>query len=174
MGHASSIVIVVVLMIFVLYRRVRRTVGFQQLRVRRMTTRTVILICVAILVLLPDLKHPLAIVGAGAGVVIGLVLSFYAARTTVFEQRGNDWFYRPNVWIGVALLALFIARLAVRMFRVFSLSNAVPSGAGSSAQVLAAYGSDPWTVTTLLALVVYYVTYTLFLLRKQKSLDVSD
>src|SRR5579875_3033168 len=123
MPHSASIVIIVILIAFSIYRRVRRAVTFQPLTKSRFTVRMVLLCVVGVMYLIGVvLLHPWHLLYVLAGIVIGGILAYFAIRTTVFEKRGEKWFYRPNQWIGIVLIVLFLGRF---VYRIFEITNQV-------------------------------------------------
>jgi membrane protein CcdC involved in cytochrome C biogenesis len=169
MNHSASIVVPVVLIAFALYRRIRRTIGYQKLAKRAMTTRIVIFAIIGALILAAGAMRPIVYVYDLAGIAAGVVLAYYAIRTTTFERRGDSWFYRPNPWVGIILLALFIGRVADRLYEVYTLyGSSSVHNAGNQAQL----NHDPFTAVVLFAIVTYYAVYYTFVIRKEKHLQL--
>jgi O-antigen/teichoic acid export membrane protein len=102
-------------------RRARRTFGRQPLTVRHLVPRLVLLPLVSAAVLLswPSTEAVLAaLVGAGLGLGLG-VLGFALTR---FESHPEGDFYRPNVWVGALVMALFLGRMAMRASVIYAAS----------------------------------------------------
>ena len=68
-------------------------------------------------------------------------MSQFGLRRTKFEATRAGLFYTPNAHLGLALSALFLARIAYRIVEVYVLTPLVPRGTaefmGSSATVIA-------------------------------------
>jgi uncharacterized membrane protein len=107
------------------------------------------------------------------GIVLGGIMAFYAIRTTSFEWRKDAWFYRPNPWIGVLLLVLFVGRIADRVYQDYTLFGASASVNGQFAKQaqLATYSHDPITTIILFTMITYYVIYYMFFIRKERHLE---
>ncbi len=169
MNHAASVVVPVLLIAFVLYRRIRKTIGFQKLAKGPMTARIVIFAVIGALMLAAGAVHPVLYLYDLAGIAAGIILAYYAIRTATFERRGDNWFYRPNPWVGIILLGLFIGRMADRLYEgyaIYKSSSAYTEG--NQAQ----FYHDPFTAVVLFAIVAYYVVYYTFVIRKEKHLSI--
>lgn len=101
-----------------IFRRVRRNIGRQKLRPRRITVSIVILSVVSILFLSLALQQLHLLLGIGGGLLLGALLGFVGLRLTRFETTDEGHFYTPNTQIGIVLSLLFIGRLAYRFWAV--------------------------------------------------------
>jgi len=107
-----------------IYRRVRRNIGRQKLRPRRITVSIVILSVVSILFLSMSLQQLHLLLGISGGLLLGALLGFVGLRLTRFETTDEGHFYTPNTQIGVALSLLFIGRMAYRFWAVRNVAAA--------------------------------------------------
>jgi hypothetical protein len=105
-----------------IYRRVRRNIGQQPLRPRRIIVSIVIISIITIVLFGFSLQQPHLLLGIGSGLLLGVPLGFVGLRLTRFETTDAGHFYTPNTTIGVALSVLFIGRLA---YRFWALRDAV-------------------------------------------------
>jgi hypothetical protein len=170
-----SIVVIAALILFGLYRRVRRTIGFQPLNRRRLTMRSIIFIVIGLLILAAASVDPTIYIFDAAGTVIGLILAYFAISNTQYEQRADGWYYRPNGWISAIVLLLFFGRLVYRVVYALDMSKQlshVATAQGTTPAHLQAntYVADPWTAGMIFVLFAYYACYYLFLVRKEKHL----
>jgi hypothetical protein len=101
-----------------IFRRVRRNIGRQKLRPRRITVSIVILSVVSILFLSMSLQQLHLLLGISGGLLLGALLGFVGLRLTRFETTDEGHFYTPNTQIGIVLSLLFIGRLAYRFWAV--------------------------------------------------------
>lgn len=170
MQHYTTIIIIAVLVLFGLYRRVRRTVGFQYLVRRRLTTRVVIFSILALAILAAGAANPMSYVSDAVGLVIGGIIAYISARTTKFEMRNGRWGYFQHLWIGIGLIVLFIGRLAFHFIEISQEVGKIQQQASGQNQMSAQSLSDPWTSGILMLLVAYYIGYFAFLLRKVRVL----
>lgn len=169
MQNRLFIIILVVLILFGLYRRVRRTVGFQYLVRRQLTVRMVLFAILALAILSGGAANPISYVADAFGIVIGGIIAYISARTTHFEMRNDRWGYTQHRWIGIGLIGLLIVRLLVEFIGlshvgIGKIQQASNQGAPQS------YYMNPWTVGILMLLVAYYIGYYIFLLRKVRAL----
>jgi hypothetical protein len=107
-----------------IFRRVRRNIGRQKLRPRRITVSIIILSVVTILLFSLSLQLPKLLLGIGGGLLLGVLLGLVGLRLTKFETTDEDHFYTPNTHIGVALSLLFIGRMAYRFWPVRNVAAA--------------------------------------------------
>jgi hypothetical protein len=115
------------LMVWGIYRRVRRNIGRQPLHPRRIAVSLVILSVIGI-IFLNLARQQLPLLSAlGGGGLLGALLGFGGLRLTRFETTAEGHFYTPNTSIGVALSALFIGRMLYRLW-VFHDASAVAHG----------------------------------------------
>jgi uncharacterized membrane protein YidH (DUF202 family) len=112
-----------------IYRRVRRNIGRQKLRPRRITVSIVILSVISLVLFSLSLGYPPLLLGFGGGLLLGVPLGFVGLRLTRFETTEAGHFYTPNTQIGIALSLLFIGRMAYRFWRfhdTLAASNGPP------------------------------------------------
>jgi hypothetical protein len=98
------------------YRRVRRNIGQQPLRPRRLIVRLVILSLVSVLMIGLSLVVPKILPGFGGGLLLGGLSGFFGLRLTKFETTDQGHFYTPNTIIGVALSVLLLVRMTYRLW----------------------------------------------------------
>jgi hypothetical protein len=103
-----------------IYRRVRRNIGRQPLRPRRIITSIVIFSVVGVLFLAMSVTQINLLLGIGGGLALGVALGFLGLRLTKFETTDAGHFYTPNTPIGVGLSILFVGRL---LYRFWTLRN---------------------------------------------------
>lgn len=111
-----TIIFVIALVMFSIFRRVRRNIGWQQLKPGQMKTRAVLFLVVGAIFLAQGVIHPISLISEAAGIVLGVILAYYGAALTRFEQRDGRWYYCPNAWMGSIVIAIFFGRLIYRMY----------------------------------------------------------
>ena len=156
--HLLTVLLVVALVAWRVYARLRRVVGRQRLSVVRPWITVAVFPLVALLVLLTSVVHPMVGVALGAGAAVGIVLGIYGTRLTRFEATPAGLFYTPNAHLGIALSLLLVLRLGYRFVMLqLNSGNVDPQ----SMQL----GSSPLTMAIFGTLAGYYVTYAIGLLR---------
>src|SRR5258708_12460767 len=99
------------LIVFALYRRLRRSFGRQPLRPARMILR-IVLITVAGCALLPMAFLSARYLWAGfAGAALGMGLGSWGAERTRFVTFGGRLHYVPHTYTVIAVSLLFVGRL---------------------------------------------------------------
>jgi hypothetical protein len=156
-----SAVALVALLAWVVFRRLRRTFGAQRLEATRLYVRAAILSLLGVVMLAVSARH-LGLLGAlGAGLAGGAALGLLGLRHTQFETTPQGRFYTPHTYIGLAVSALFLGRLAWRFLTTgvaasgFAAQAAVPAGQDP----LAGAQQSPVTLAIFGLLVGYYVIF---------------
>lgn len=165
MDHLAALVVPIALVAWLVYRRIRRTIGFQHYSKRRLLVRTIILAVIGALVLALGVFHPIAFAGDAGGIAAGALLAYAAARYLAFENRDGEWYYRTHVWVETIVLVLFLGRFAYRII------NSVATGGQAAGGNSLARMEDPITSGALLMFVCYYVLFAAVLIRKEKELS---
>jgi hypothetical protein len=145
-----------------LYSRIRRSVGRQPLsKVRPWITLAIFPI---IILLLGFAARGLA-ANLGlltAGIVAGTALGMFGLSKTRFENTPQGMFYTPNAHLGIALSALFTARVIYRMIQMYQMDpTAQPHPAD--------FANSPLTLAIFGLLAGYYCTYATGLIRWRGS-----
>lgn len=153
--------LIAALVVWGIYRRLRRSFGRQRVREGLMWLRIGVLTALAVAIAIitaHDVRALAALVGGIAG---GAALGYVGLRYTKFEVRSDGRFYTPHTYIGVAVSALFFGRLLYRFLTVYD--GALPSHgfAGS-------YQGNPFTLAVFGVLVGYYVLYYLGVLQRTR------
>ena len=94
----------------------RRNIGRQPLRPRRIIISIVIFSVVSVLFIGTVAPQSRLLLGIGGGLLLGALLGFIGLRLTQFETTDEGHFYTPNTHIGVALSLLFVGRLLYRFW----------------------------------------------------------
>ena len=160
-----------ILVLFVIYRRFRRSFGQQPVRPVRMQVRIILLLVVGCL-LLPAVFRSAAFMSAVlAGIAAGVALAMWGAARTRFLRVSGQLYYVPHTYTGIAVSFLFLGRLIYRFIQVSGSVHAMhPVGADSAAQGFAPSGmlQSPLTLGLYFVLMGYYVCYYSMVLWKSK------
>ena len=148
--------LVVPLLAWRVYSRVRRTIGRQHFRPGRSWASVIIFSLLSVLVAVSALRSPAALGGLGAGLALAVPLGVVALRLTRFETRAEGNFYVPNPVIGIGVTVIFLGRLAYRIATV--------AGGGGAAMGGPAMAQSPLTLVLYGLTAGYYVTYSAGLL----------
>jgi len=143
------------LMAFAIWRRVRGMFGRQPVRRSRMIGRIAVLGVVGALIALGGLHNVRLLEGLLGGALAGAALAVVGLRLTRFERdaAGND-LYLPNPYIGGLLTVLLVGRLAWR-FLVTMPQLQDPAMAHSAP----AMGNSPLTLAIFGLTIGYYICY---------------
>ena len=143
------------LMAFAVWRRVRGTFGRQPIRRQRMLGRIAVFALLGGVLALSGLHNLRLLEGLLGGALCGALLGLAGLRLTRFERdaSGADA-YIPNPWIGGLLSVLLLARLGWRfMVMMPQLQDS------AMAQSAPAVGNSPLTLAVFGLLIGYYITY---------------
>jgi hypothetical protein len=164
------------LVIFAVYRRLRRSFGRQLLRPKVMTLRIVLLAVIGC-AMLPAAAKSLQYLGAElAGLALGIALGLWGAPRTRFQSVDGRMYYVPHTYTGLAVSMLFLGRLLYRGFQAYAGGRgaftgfvAAPAGTPGASAL-----NSPLTLATLFVLVGYYVYFYGWVLSKSRHLDAAD
>jgi hypothetical protein len=160
--HLLIVVLVVALVGWRVYSRIRRMIGRQRLSTVRPWLTIVLFPLIVALVLSGSLVHPLTTAALAGGAAAGIALGLLGTRLTRFEATPAGLFYTPNAHLGIALSLLLVLRLGYR-FVVLQLD-----GGRFDPQAMQ-LGASPLTMALFGLLAGYYVTYAIGLLRWRAS-----
>jgi hypothetical protein len=155
MAPNTTLAIMIPVMAFAVWRRVRRSFGRQPIRRKQMIARAAILSVIGIAVAFTGLLNVRLLEGLLGGALGGVALGLLGLRLTRFERdaSGADAYY-PNVWIGSLLTVLLVARLAWRFFVAMpQLQDQAATYHGPS------MGNSPLTFAVLGLTLGYYIAY---------------
>lgn len=140
---------------WMMWRRLRSYFGRQPIRRKRMVTRIVAFVAIGAMVALGGLRDVRLLEGLLGGVACGVILGLLGLQLTRFE-RGADGtdVYIPNPWIGAALTALLLGRLAWRFIVMLPQMGAAAAAPGAPP-----FGNSPLTLLVLGLIIGYYISY---------------
>jgi uncharacterized integral membrane protein len=164
-------VVMAALVIFAIYRRMRRTFGRQKVSERRIWVRIGIFAVVGGLFLLASLRNTSLLGALLGGLIGGAALGILGLRHTQFEVTPEGGFYTPHTYIGLVVTALFLGRI---IYRFLALNLGAQNVAPADQNPFASYQSSPLTIGIFGVLVGYYVLFNLGVLRKTKELSAAS
>ena len=144
------------LILFFLYRRVRRLFGRQEFHHRRLIFRVVMFAAIVLLIIpVAILSGPLSMMGA----VLGAGLGFLALRRTRFEVEESRVFYTPNTLMSSLVISLFLGRLAYRLITMGGRITEVRESGTGGLDLLGGPQPGSLTLLVLFVLLGYYLFY---------------
>jgi len=155
--------LVVPMLLFGIYRRVRRNFGRQPLRRGGVLARTGLLALVALGLLAAAAFGSRPGLAGVAGLAGGAMLGLYGLRLTRFETTPQGQYYTPHGMLGLGLTALLLGRLAYRFGVLLPLADG--SAVATDPAVLQ---RSPLTFALAGLLVGYYLCYQVGLLRQAR------
>jgi hypothetical protein len=160
------------LIVWGIYRRMRRNIGRQRVQERRMWVRIGVLALATVLIAVVEARD-LPLAGALlAGCACGALLGQFGLRYTQFEVTSEGRFYTPHAYFGIAITLLFAGRIAYRLLFIYHgvLPTAVAGANSATPYHAIAYSKSPLTLALFGLLVGYYAAYYLGVMRTTKSL----
>jgi asparagine N-glycosylation enzyme membrane subunit Stt3 len=112
------------LVLFAIYRRVRRNIGRQPVSPGRMQFRIVMLAIVGALIAFGALRDMSLLGALLAGVVAGAALGWFGLQHTKFESTPQGNFYTPHTAIGIFVSLLLLGRIAYRLLVLYPTMQA--------------------------------------------------
>lgn len=170
--NLTTLAIVVVVILFVVVRRVRGLIGRQKIRPSGLVTRLVTFAMLGVAVIAVTITHPLNLLGDVVGLALGSMVAWYGLRLTVFEYTPDGTYYTPNMYIGLAVFAVFLIRFGYRFLTIALQANTLAAQAaagGTTKSFTQFYGSDPYTTAAYFILIGYYVVYYAALLLRHRQ-----
>jgi hypothetical protein len=145
------------------YVRVRRNIGRQAFRPNRLTTSIVIFTLLTALVASGALIYPPSLAALGGGLLLSVPLAMVGLHLTRFETSAEGKFYTPNTAIGIAVIVLFVGRMAYRLVVLFVAppTNGLPPPA---------LFQSPLTLLLFGVTAGYYIAYCAGVLVRGKKL----
>jgi hypothetical protein len=153
-------------LLWAVYRRVRRNFGRQAVSRARLQWRVALLAVVGGLILLGSARSPALLAALAGGMAAGAALGFVGLRHTVFETTPEGRFYTPHTYLGLAVTALFLGRLVYRLSALYLGSQAALQ---QDQDPFAAYQRSPLTLAVFGVLVGYYLVFNVGVLRKSAA-----
>jgi hypothetical protein len=157
--------LVTAIVVWAVYRRMRRSFGRQRVQEKRMWLRIGILTLVTALIIATIARNVDVLGALAAGIVCGVALAYVGLRYTKFEITPQGRFYTPHAYIGLVVTALFLGRL---LYRFLGIYNGVTPPADAGQSLAATYQHSPFLLAVFGALVGYYVPYYLGVLQRTK------
>jgi hypothetical protein len=163
--------LIAALVVFVIYRRLRRSFGQQLLRPVRMQVRIVVLAIVGCFLLPVALRSSAFAAAVLGGAACGVALASWGAARTGYLRVDGKLYYVPHTYTGIAVSLLFLGRLVYRLLQVYGNAHAnhVVTANADQAFAPAALVQSPLTVALFFVLMGYYVCYYSAVLWKSKS-----
>jgi len=174
------------LVIWGVYRRMRRNIGRQSVQEGRMVFRIVLFLLFSGFAAFITYRNLEALGALAAGLAIGAALSVVGLRHTQFEITPQGRFYTPHTYIGLIVSALFIGRVLYRIVVMYYLGQGMQAGhaaypgysgfpaspgTAGSPNWAAIYQHSPLTLGIFGVLAAYYVIYSAGVLLKTRSLS---
>lgn len=106
--------VVIPLIIWRVYRRVRRNVGRQLFHPGRLLTSIIIFGLLTGLIGFVAIRYPVLEEGLGGGLLAGGLLAWIGIHLTRFDFSAAGRFYTPNTYIGISVTLLLIGRIVYR------------------------------------------------------------
>jgi hypothetical protein len=147
------------------YRRIRRSIGRQPVRTKRLVFGIVFYSLICVLIALAGIQHPMVLAGLGGGLLLGIPVALIGLHFTRFETAPEGRFYTSHPYIGISIAALLVVRLFYRFIGI--LGNAPQT------QTSAAAMQNPLNFSLVGLLAGYYITFYAGVLIRSRKLDVT-
>ncbi len=158
--------LIAALVVWSIYRRMRRSFGRQRVRDGFLWLRIGILTLLAALIG-TQVARDVDLLGILlAGIAGGVVLGYFGLKHTKFEVTPEGRFYTPHTYIGLAVTALFLGRL---LYRFLGMYNGLATPATTGHDLAALYRHNPFTLAVIGAVVGYYVLYYVGILQRTRA-----
>lgn len=159
-------VLVGALILWGIYRRMRRNIGRQRVQVGRIAVRMGIFAVLGTLVAFGIARNIPSLGALLAGGAAGALLGYLGLQHTRFEVTSEGRFYTPHAYFGLAVTALFVGRILYRLLMMDRGMLAAPPPGGNP---LAIYEHSPLTLAMFGAVVGYYLWYYAGVLQRTRQ-----
>jgi hypothetical protein len=168
--------LIAALVVFIIYRRFRRSFGQQPLQRVRMQARMIILLIIGCLLLPVAWRSTAFLLALLAGVAAGVALALWGAARTRFLKIDQQLYYVPHTYTGIAVSLLFLGRFVYRFIQAYTSTHDVNAAALDPANPAFAPAMlrSPLTVGLFFAVVGYYVCYYSVVLWKSKRVIAEE
>jgi hypothetical protein len=157
--------LITALVIFAVYRRVRRNFGRQRVSEGRLKFRIGLLAVIGALLLVISLRFPLSLAALAGGAIAGIGLAMVGLQHTKFENTSDGRFYIPHTYTGLVVTALFLGRMCYRLLVVYPQMRAA---AAEDQSPLGGLQHSPLSAAVFGLLIGYYIFFNLGVLRRSQ------
>ena len=152
---------------FRIYRRLRANFGRQPVQQSRMVVRLIVLALVTALFMLGASRSLPSMQAAGGGLLAGLLLGVLGLRLTRFESDTQGRYYTPNPYIGATVTLLLVGRLVYRMSSLYMTPQLAPP---PGTDPFVTMTQSPLTLVFIMLTIGYYAMYTAGVLLKSRGI----
>lgn len=163
-----SATLYIALIVLILFRRLKRSFGFQKFNETTLIVRMVIFGLITLVILSTSITYPMAFLYDGIGIIAGLILAYFGTKHAKFEKRENVLYFRTHGWIEITVIVLFLARFVYRIILMkdtFQPGNETPQELQAHVQSI----QDPFTSAVIFTFCTYYIGYFSFVLKEGKK-----
>ncbi|ARB37318.1 MULTISPECIES: mother cell-specific sporulation protein Csk22 [Bacillus] len=153
------------IIIFFLYKKIKRSIGYQPLKPRWLFTRIILFSLFAFGLSIFSAIHPFLYGYLILGILGGWLLVFFAKKNISFEKRRGKIYFRTHIWVEVILLTLFLSRFLYRVTELY-LTSPDLNRLGSYSQSI---GTDPLTIGVCFLIAVYYIGFSSFVIKLSRN-----
>jgi hypothetical protein len=168
---------IAIMVVWAIYRRLRRSFGQQPVRPVRMRIRMGILLLLGVSFIPVAFKSVQFLGAEVAGLVAGIALALWGASRTRYRTEGDQIYYVPHTYTGIVVSLLFIGRLAYRLAQAYLWKVAPVANSDATAPVMTGPGMNmksPLTAGLVFVLIGYYVVYYGVVLWKSRRISSED
>ena len=164
MQNPTQYVIIMLLVVYAIFKRIKRAFNFQKYSAPALIFKIVLYCLISLILLWIATLNPIQYMFDLGGLVLGIVLVYFAVKHIVIEKRKEGLFFRTHVWIEVGILTIFFIRLAWRFYVIYNQMAGVAPDEVISHKLR--YASDPFTGIVFFLLCTYYIGYYTYIYRK--------
>lgn len=147
--------LLVPLIAYRIYRRVRSNFGRQPIQPSRMLVRVILLAAIGSLLMWMAIHSIVLFATATAGIALGGGLAALGLALTKWHTDEAGTHYTPNAYLGLAITALLLGRITYRLVLMSTTGSIPPTGDA----FFAVYQQSPLTLGILALTIGYYLVY---------------
>jgi ABC-type nitrate/sulfonate/bicarbonate transport system permease component len=158
--NAAVAVVLVPLVLWRVYSRIKRLTTRQRSRVWRHRTTLVFFPLLLLMFCATAIQtNPVALLALAVGLPVGVLLGRISIGKAHLEQVGDEFYFTPHAPIGMAVAVLFLGRMAWRGYQVITRDPAATTQG---------FAASPVTLLTFGILAGYYIAFAYGLLAWRK------
>jgi hypothetical protein len=166
-----SLIILVIVVLFLIFRRARGLLTRQKIKQTSMLVRIAIFLVLGTVIFIVALGDQVTLGSAVIGLILGVGTAWVGLRLTLIETLPDGVYYTANKYIGLFVFAVFLLRFVYKIAESVTTVSALEAQPGGlrGSNPLSQIGGDPLTTGAYFLLIGYYVCYYAVLLLRFRT-----
>ncbi|MBP1931190.1 CcdC protein domain-containing protein [Ammoniphilus resinae] len=160
-----------ILLGFVIYRKVKRAVGMQIYRPVTICMRLVLLLFTMLVLVIIRPFDQKFLFFAGLGCLIGLAFLTLSVKHTRFYVKNDGLYYKNSPYISFIILVIVLVRAVMKIPTIQSLTHLLEyqKGQTPNPDLLPTIMIDPISGLFIFMMITYFIGYNIFIYKKGRQ-----